>query len=357
MAATAPLRLGFIGAGTIGRIHMDCFGQLPGVELAAVADASPAVAAAAAQLYSAARVYAHAEDLVADRTLDAVVIGVPNLHHDVLAVAALREGKHVFVEKPMAINSRAAKAIVRAQRETGRVLLVGHQMRWETGALAVKEQVAKGAFGRIYNAKTGWWRRKGIPGWGTWFTRADQSGGGPLVDIGVHMLDLALWLMGNPKPTAVYGSVYAKFGPRKRGIGDWGRPDWNGVFDVEDLATALIRLEDGSTLSMEVSWAVNMDTDNQPFVHLMGAEGGATLRGNRATLLAEHFDRPMDVAVSPPATDEGPRVRIARHFLDCIRNGAKPQSDAESGLANNLVIDAIYESSRTGREVILDYGL
>lgn len=174
-----------------------------------------------------------------------------------------------------------------------------------------------------------------------------------MIDIGVHMLDLALFLMGNPKPVSVFGSTYAEFGPRQRGIGTWGKPDWNGIFDVEDLATALIKMEDGSSLTLEVSWAVHMDTDSKPFVHLMGVDGGASYYGETGKLTTEKFNRPMDTPIITPEQDEGPRMRMTRHFLECIRDGRQPVSPASSGFANNLVLDAVYESSRTGRAVAL----
>src|SRR5690606_33152769 len=122
----------------------------------------------------------------------------------------------------------------RAQEQSGKVLMVSHQMRWDWLPIQVREQVDRGELGRIYTAKTGWYRRKGIPGWGAWYTRQDEAGGGPLIDIGVHMLDTAFFLMGDPKPVSVYGSTYAEFGPKKRGIGTWGTPNWDGYYDVED---------------------------------------------------------------------------------------------------------------------------
>ncbi|MFI2858580.1 Gfo/Idh/MocA family protein [Paenibacillus sp. JSM ZJ436] len=228
-------------------------------------------------------------------------------------------------------------------------------MRFEAVASQIKEQVERGELGRIYTAKTGWYRRKGIPGWGTWFTQMEQSGGGPLIDIGVHMLDLALYLMGNPKPVSVYGATYAEFGPDRKGIGNWGTPDWNGIYDVEDLATALIKMEDGSTLSLEVSWAVHSDTDNTPFIRLMGSDGGATYRGAQGMLHTEKFNRPLDSELLKPEQDEGERMRLSRHFLDCIGSGRTPISSALTGLTNNLVLDAVYESSRTGNEVKLNW--
>ncbi len=357
MGANERLRLGVIGAGNIGNVHIQAFGKLPEVELAGVTDVYRPLAEARAQEHHIGRVYDTAEEMIHDPGIDAVVIGVPNKYHAPLAIQALRAGKHVLLEKPMAIDAEAARAIVRAQREAGKVLMIPHQMRWEWVALRVKEQVDKGALGRIYNAKAGWFRRKGIPGWGTWFTQKAESGGGPLIDIGVHLLDLSLHLMGSPKPVAVFGSTYAEFGPRRRGIGTWGRPNWNGTFDVEDLATALIKMEDGSTLTLEVSWAAHTDLEgNGPFVHLMGSEGGAAIRGNRhGKLFAELFDRTVDIELTPPADDEGARVRVCRHFLECIREGKEPLTSAMTGFTNNLILDAIYESSRTGQMVQLNW--
>lgn len=221
--------------------------------------------------------------------------------------------------------------------------------------MAVKEKVEQGELGNIYHAKTGWFRRKGIPGWGSWFTQKQMSGGGPLIDIGVHMLDLALYLMGNPKPVSVTGSTYAEFGPKKRGIGNWGTPNWDGVFDVEDIASAFIKMEDGSSLTLDVSWAVHMDTDSMPFIHLMGSEGGASIRGNKVKILKEIDNEAKDFELVVDTDDKAARVRLSQHFIDCIREGKKPISDVMSGYTNNLILEAIYESSRTGREVILNW--
>ena len=126
---------------------------------------------------------------------------------------------------------------------------------------------------------------------------------------------------------------------------------------MEDLATALIKMEDGSTLSLEVSWAVHMDTDNQPFIHLMGTEGGASYRGETGKLLTEKFDRPLETELVKPGNDEGARLRLSRHFLECIQNGTQPISSAITGLTSNLILDAIYESSRTGNEVKLNWNM
>lgn len=324
-------------------------------EIVAVTDVNREAAEKAAKEYGIARVHDSAEKLIEDPDLDAVIIGVPNKWHAPLAVKALQANKHVLLEKPMAIDLNDAKKIRDAALKSDRVLMISHQMRWEGPAMAVKEKVEQGELGNIYHAKTGWFRRKGIPGWGSWFTQKQMSGGGPLIDIGVHMLDLALYLMGNPKPVSVTGSTYAEFGPKKRGIGNWGTPNWDGVFDVEDIASAFIKMEDGSSLTLDVSWAVHMDTDSMPFIHLMGSEGGASIRGNKVKILKEIDNKAKDFELVVDTDDKAARVRLSQHFIDCIREGKKPISDVMSGYTNNLILEAIYESSRTGREVILNW--
>lgn len=350
------LRFGIIGAGNIANVHMNILKQIPNVEIVAVTDTYLPLAQSRAQEYEIATVHASPDALIQDDSLDAIIIAVPNQWHAPLAIAALEAGKHVMLEKPMGINSATAKQILQAERASGKVLMVAHQMRWEWLALQVKQQIESGALGNIYQVKAGWMRRKGIPGWGTWFTKMEESGGGPLIDLGVHLLDLSLHLMGDAKPVSVFGSTYAEFGPKKKGIGSWGRPDWNGLYDVEDLASAMIKLDNGATLTLDVSWAVHMDTDSQSFIHVMGSEGGASLTATGGKLLTEVFDQTVDLDLVKPEEDEGERVRMARHFVECIQEGKRPITSAWTGYTNNLIIDAIYESSRTGHEVIINYG-
>jgi predicted dehydrogenase len=356
MGSGNKIRIGIIGVGNIGGVHLKEFSRLADLcEITAITDMDLPLAKMVAKEHGVAIAANTNEELIQSPDVDAVIIAVPNQYHADLAVQAIKAGKHVLLEKPMGINSEAARTILKASHASDKVVMIDHQMRFESIPMQLKEQIQRGELGKIYTAKTGWFRRKGIPGWGTWFTRMDQSGGGPLIDIGVHMLDLALYLMGNPKPVSVYGATYAQFGPERKGIGSWGTPNWDGVYDVEDLATALIKMEDGSSLTLEVSWAVHMDTDNTPFIHLMGSEGGASYRGPRGKLLTEKFDRPIEVELSKPDHDEGERYRLSRHFLECIHEGKPPITSALSGFTNNLVLDAIYESSRTGNEVKLDW--
>lgn len=348
------IRLGVIGAGFIGRVHLEKFGSVDGVRLAGLTEVSKELATSAAAKYGVEKLYASADELITAEEIDAVVVAVPNKFHAPLTVKAIEHGKHVLVEKPMALNGDAARRIVAAQKKSGVTVMVAHQMRWLPEPQLVKRMVESGELGEVYNAKCGMWRRKNIPGWGSWFTRMAEAGGGPMIDIGVHVLDMAMWLLGNPRPSTVFGSTYAKFGPQKKGTGSWGTPQWDGVFDVEDLATGMIKMEDGSTLTLEVSWAANTLSDNRHFIDLMGTDGGASIRGGELTFTSQKFDRPIDVPVDAPNAGDA-RTLLAEHFASCVRTGTKPISDAVSGLVNNTILDAVYESAKTNAAVDLDW--
>jgi predicted dehydrogenase len=349
------LKVGIIGAGAIGNIHIGAFIKAEGAEVAAIADSYLPLARQRGEEHGIGKVYGNPQELLEDADIDAVVIGVPNQFHASLAIEALGRGKHVLLEKPMAIDSEAARTIVEAAASSGKVLMMSHQMRWKALNRAVKARIDAGDVGQVYNAKAGWFRKKGIPGWGSWFTRKDMAGGGPLIDIGVHMLDLSLYLMGNPKPVSVYGSTYAEFGPKREGIGTWGTPNWDGYYDVEDLASALIKLDNGATLSLEVSWAAHAaGLPEEPFVHLMGTKGGVSIVGDKSTYVT-HADNEVVETEIAPADDADDRELMTRHFIGCIRDGKEPITSALSGYTNNRILDAIYESSRTGNEVKLSW--
>lgn len=351
-----PLRLGIVGAGEIGRVHARVFHQIDDVILLGIFDVNTSLATELSADYDTTTVYGSVDAMFAAPEIDAVVIGVPNKFHKPLAIQALRAGKHVLLEKPMGLNGSDAAEISAAQQETGKTLMIAHQMRWQWINREIKRYANSGAFGRIYAAKTGWLRRSGIPGWGSWFTRKAESGGGPLADIGVHMLDVTRYMMGSPLPVSVYGSVYSELGPRKKGLGGWGTPNMDGLFDVEDLAMALIRMDDGSTLSLEASWAIHTDAPDNIFIRLMGTDGGAVVRNNAsATLCGDLFDRACTIDITTPEDAEDARLALSRHFVDCVQTGQPPITDAFSGVVNNRIIDAIYQSAVTGKHIELEW--
>ena len=200
------LSLGFIGAGNINRSHLKSAQQL-GLNLAGIADVVPAAAEECKKLFNVAKSYSDYRQLLADNSIDAVVIGTPNKFHAEQAIAALKAGKHVFLEKPMAMNVDESDAILAALKKSRKTLQMGMANRFRSSVWALKHYIDAGKCGNIYSGQAFWYRRRGIPGFGGWFTTKSLSGGGALIDIGVHLLDLALYLMGFPKPVAVSGAT------------------------------------------------------------------------------------------------------------------------------------------------------
>lgn len=352
----SDLRFGVLGAGFIGRVHMDTIKECEGAEVLGVYDPFSELADKALAAEQAKKIFTTPEDMFASDEIDAVVVASPNKTHAELAVKALEAGKHVIVEKPLALNAKDAAGIVKAAEKSGTTTMVPHQMRWNPGSQKLHALSEKGELGKIYYGKTAWLRQAGIPGWGSWFTRFAESGGGPLIDIGVHMLDLALYQMGSPKPVSVFGSTYAEFGPNKKGLGSWGTPDWDGFYDVEDLASALIKMDNGATLFLEVSWAANIDSvDAKPGITIMGTEGGARLDPGSGdyTLSGQKFGECFSVDVAPQGTPA--RQAMIEHFIECAKEGKQTISPVYSGMVNNIVLEAIYESAKTGKSVDIDW--
>ena len=354
-----PIRVGVIGAG-IGQVHLAAYTTLPGVEVVGLADLNDERAREVAATYAVPETYHDYVDLLARSDLDAVSVCLPNALHAPVALAALQHGKHVLVEKPMARTVAEAEAMIAAAEAAGRVLMIAFNYRYRGDVQWLKQYIESGALGRIYYAKAHWMRRSGIPRLGSWFVSKEQAGGGPLIDLGVHVLDLALYLMGEPRPQAVSAANYAEFGPRglKGGGGAWQpQPGEALPYEVEDLATAFIRLDGGGTLLLEASWATHGAAGDDFGVTLYGTEGGAELlvRGysheNTVRVFTDIAGVPTDLAPHIPK-GEGHR-EVIRHFLAAIREGAPPVPSAADGLSRTTVLAACYQSAAEGREVAL----
>ena len=211
------LRVGVVGLGYAGDQHLKNFARMPNVEAVALAGLEEERLRELGGLYGVQNLYRSWEDLVARDDLDVVSIGAPNHLHAPIAIAALKGGKHVLCEKPLARTGAEAEGIVRAAREADRAVHIAFTQRERGDVQALKRHVEEGNLGRIYHAKATWMRRNGIPGMGGWFTSKEMAGGGPLIDLGVHMVDMALFLMGNPEVESVSCATYAELGPRGRG--------------------------------------------------------------------------------------------------------------------------------------------
>lgn len=343
---TEKVRVAVVGAG-IGGAHAAALKKVPAADLAAICDLDRERAAKLAAEHDVPKVVTNYDELLAMKDIDAVTLGTPNYLHAPMTVAALAAGKHVLCEKPMAVNTAEAAKMVAAAKKSDRIFMMAYNRRFSGEAMLLKQYVESGDLGRIYAARAGWLRRVGIPGWGSWFRRKDQAGGGPLIDLGVHMLDLTLWLMDFPAVKAVSGATYAEFGPTGRGF--WGTPAPGSVYDVEDLAMAMVRLADGGTIMLEASWASFTEKETA-YVNLLGTKGGANYDPLR--VYTERFGRQVDLHLEAPRLN-GYEGEMA-HFVSCIREGRQPMATAEQGYHLISLLEALYRSAELGREVVLD---
>lgn len=357
-ADRGPLGIGIVGAGAIGTVHAEA-ALRNGVRVVGVWDIHPARADALT-----GRVGGHAarslDELLALPEVEAVAVAVPNVSHAECAARSLERGRHVLLEKPMAMSVAECDAILAAAGRSERTLQMGFVCRGTPTSRAAKQFVDAGRLGRIYHAKCSIYRRRGIPGLGGWFTTKAQSGGGPLIDLGVHVIDLVRWLTGKPQAERASGACYATFGrpiDRYRYVDMWaGPPKLDGTFDVEDHATALIRCEGGLTIEVNVTWAMNQpDGALKDGIFLFGDRGGLAFQvfGNEVTLATEEEGRIVDVK---PLLEQGDALAKAwdaqyQQFVRAVRDGVAPHATGEDGRAIQAIIEAIERSSAERREV------
>lgn len=297
--------------------------------------------------------YPSAEELLADGSVDAVYIAVPNKFHAPLAIQALEAGKHVMLEKPFAMNAKEAADVIAASEKAGKLFTVGMNQRFSESHQKIVSLQRQGVLGDIYHAKAFWNRRTGIPGMGTWFGNKALAGGGCLNDIGVHFLDLCLYAMNRFDPVAVFGATYTKFGNRGLGAGSWGISDkTESVFDVEDFATALIRFSDGATVALDASWACHQEDNSRNGVQLYGTEAGADVASAKV-FRNDPIRADYDVIENVKAEPLYPHCCRFANFTNAILGKEELGTKPEESLAVQKILDAIQESSATGKEVAL----
>jgi predicted dehydrogenase len=349
----AELRFGVLGAGQISRIGCRELNLHPHARVVAASDPHPERLAELASGLGDVRTFPDNQALLDDPDVDAVFIATPNAFHAPLALAALAAGKHVLVEKPFATNALEAQAVVEQAARVGKVLSVGMNQRFLPAAQRVRELVHTGKLGHVYHAKAFWFRRAGIPKLGTWFGKKSLAGGGALYDIGVHLLDLALFVMDRFDPVSVSGQTYRNFGHRGIGEGNWGLSDRaHTEFDVDDGATALLRFADGATLTLDVSWTIHQKEADRMNVVVHGTDAGA---GCYPGELYRFGAEPGAYEVSTLAETPLPYPHGNRfhNFIGAVQ-GTEPLCVLPAqALAVQRILDAIYESSRLGREVML----
>jgi predicted dehydrogenase len=342
------VRVGIVGSGGIARgVHMPAYAKDPDCEIAAVCDVSEEHAKKAAEMFNVPKIYGDYKELAADDGIDAVSVCTPNYMHMEPTVACLEAGKHVMCEKPIARNSREGGAMVKAARESGNILAVGLHFRYHPGVEALRRFGDSGGFGEVYFTRVHALRRRGIPSWGVFGDR-EKQGGGPLIDIGVHMLYAAMYVIGFPRPKAVSGVTFCKFGRCEPGVAPWGPWDHEG-FTVEDYAAALVRMEDGTALSVESAFCVNNEGGMNFWV--MGDRGGAQF--NPLKVYREEFGTLTDTV--PGWTPKvNAHEREIQDFLAAIRGEGRVGVTGEEGLMITQILDGIYKSAETGGEVELE---
>jgi len=344
---------GLIGAGAIARNAAREINEHEASTVVAATDLSAERLNALCDDHQIARRHPSSDDLLADDSVDAVYIAVPNKFHASLAIQALEAGKHVMLEKPFAMNAQEAAEVVAAAEKAGKTFTVGMNQRFNENHQKIVSLARQGLFGEIYHAKAFWFRRSGIPGMGTWFGNKALAGGGGLNDIGVHFLDLCLYAIDRFDPVAVFGATYTKFGHRGRGAGGWGISDkTESVFDVDDFATALIRFADGSTVSLDAAWACHQELDNRMGVQIFGDEAGADL-STAKVFRNDPIRQDYDVVERVKADLPHPHGSRFANFTHAILGREELCVTPQQALAVQKILDAIQESSATGREALI----
>ena len=347
------IRFGIIGTGGVAAGGAAAFIENPDAELVAVADPSRERVTAFAARFGVGTVLESAEQLVALEAVDAVYIAVPNFLHAPLSTLALQAGKHVLQEKPLALSMEDAAPLAAAARQSGKHFMLGMNQRFAAPVQRARQLVRQGRIGRPYHCKAYWRRRTGIPGIGSWFTRKRHSGGGGLLDIGVHMLDDALYELGDFDVHSVSGATYAEFGPRGLGEGGWGlseRPD--ARFDVDDFATAIIKLKSGTSVVLDAVWAMHAEQSSAMNVELYGTEGAVDTYGER--LYRQQADGYHGIDSPDVGELTYPHANRFHHFVNLILGREEACVTLEQALTVQRVLDAIYASAASGREVIFD---
>jgi predicted dehydrogenase len=348
MTAPAPKRIGVVGAGAIARSHVEGL-RAAGCEVVAVADPFEPARAKLAESMQLKPFSGFAEMRAAEK-LDAISVCVPNSLHAPVSIEALKAGLDVLCEKPPATSLAAALEMRKAARDSGRLLMMGFNQRFDPPAQQLARMRDQGVFGAIYHAKAAWVRRRGIPGMGGWFTTKALAGGGPVYDIGIHVIDRTWFMMGKPAPVAVSAMTYAKFGDIEKYVceGMWAGPRKpGGTCDTEDFAAGFIRFANGATMQIEISWAANRPDEN-PRSLIMGDKAGATWDGDAVQLYGE-----QDNAITTTTIQYDKSIYDNRfaHFAKCLRGEARCSCTADDGVAIQAILDAIYQSAKENREV------
>ncbi len=351
------IKVGIIGCGGIANNkHMPSLAKVNDCEMVAFCDTIPERAENAAKKFGTAdaKAYTDYKELLADPEIEVVHVCTPNRSHSFITVDALHAGKHVMCEKPMAINSVEAKKMIDAAKETGKKLTIGYQSRFRDDSMYMKKESEDGTFGDIYYAKATALRRRAVPTWGVFLNEYEQ-GGGPLIDIGTHALDLTLWMMNNYKPKYCVGTTYHKLNNDTNQGNMWGNWDPD-KFTVEDSAFGFVVMENGATIVLESAWALNTLDVREAVTSVCGTLAGGDMndglringiRHGRQYVLTPNF-KAGGVAFNDGAKGESAADREERMWIEAVRNDTDPVTLPEQAYTVTRILEGIYESAKTG---------
>jgi predicted dehydrogenase len=363
-------KAGIIGCGGIAnQKHLPALAKARDrVEITALCDLIPERAHAANTQYGLdARVFTDYKELLAT-DVDIVYVLTPNVAHCEISVAAFEAGKHVLCEKPMAASLSDAEKMMAAWKKSGKQFTIGYQNRYRPDSVALKRLCDEGALGEIYYTQAHAVRRRGVPTWGV-FTDKSKQGGGPLIDLATHSLDLALWMMGNYQPATVTGTTFEKLGkalpPQDQGnfLGTWDP----AAYEVEDAAFGFVTMQNGALITLDASWVLNTTEERCAACTLCGTKAGAELTGlggkNSEKLILNkivagkqaeiNVDTMNGMVAYFASTAEPLEVLECRAWLDALDGRAELCIKPEEAFTVTKILDAVYASARSGRQILL----
>lgn len=347
------LRIGLVGAGNIARVHLEAYKNVENAEIVALCDINPETLAETAKMFGIEKTYTDEAEMLKNEELDACDVAVWNCSHASCSIMALNAGKHVLCEKPMATNAKEAQEMIDAAKKNNKLLMIGFVLRFGDEAKIAKDFIDNGYLGDIYYSKATYLRRHGAPG--GWFTDKSRSAGGPVIDLGVHVIDLTRYLMGRPKALSVFASTNdaLKNRPHLKTTVGWSPKGATpqDTYDVEDFAVAMIKYDDNKTTLLETSYSLNGEEVTKK--ELYGTKGGMNLNGADMKIYTEVNDYLADISPKTENYIYSQEMFTAEmaHFVDCALNGAECKAPAEDGLEVMKILDAVYESAKTGHEV------
>jgi len=350
------IRLGIAGAGWPGATIARAAQNVAGIKVTAVADLIPDRRRKLLAETGATEELADASELTTHANIDAIVIALPNHLHAPIAIAAMKAGKHVLCEAPMGISLKEARQIESASKKSGKTFLLGLQRRFGPGEQAARQAIAKGYAGDVYHARASWLRTRGQPVGTGWYIDRTKSGGGVAIDLGLHILDIAWHLMGEPAPTTVFATTQRRFiGHVPAGSKSSTAVANDKAVDVEDACCAVIRLEGGRTLELSSAWSINQPaSQNGTVCRLYGTDGAVEVYTPRGAILYRSFSATgaaKEAELKPPKVVH--HVAMLKHFRNCVIGKEQPMCSAASGVILMSMIDAIYKSDASGKSVTL----